>query len=99
MCDSLSKVCEDEALNWEIEKAEIVKCICKLKNNKTGGSDGLVGELLKYGGSGMVYLLEHYLELSGMRRLYLRNGERGSLLIYLRKVIRKNQVITGVLRY
>ena len=24
---------------------------------KTGGSDGLVGELLKYGGSGMVYLL------------------------------------------
>ena len=28
------------------------------KNNKTGGSDGLVSELLKYGGSGMVYLLE-----------------------------------------
>ena len=28
-----------------------------LKNNKTGGSDGLVGELLKYGGSGMVNLL------------------------------------------
>ena len=59
MCGSLSKVCEDEALDREIEKAEIVKCICKLKNNKTGGSDGLVGELLKYGGSGMVYLLEH----------------------------------------
>ena len=71
----------------EIEKAEIVKCICKLKNNKTGGSDGLVGELLKYDGSGMVYLLSIYLELCGMRRLYLRNGERGSLLIYLRKVI------------
>ena len=31
--------------------------ICKLKNNKTGGSDGLVGELLKYGGVGMVNLL------------------------------------------
>ena len=28
-------------------------------NNKTGGSDGLVGELLKYDRSGMVYLLEH----------------------------------------
>ena len=25
-----------------------MKCICKLKNNKTRGSDGLVGELLKY---------------------------------------------------
>ena len=43
--------------------------------------------------------IKFYLELSGMRRLYLRNGGRGSLLIYLRKVIRKNQVITGVLRY
>ncbi len=98
MCGSLCKVCEDEALDREIEKAEIVKCICKLKNNKTGGSDGLVGELLKYGGSGFT-CWSIYLELSGMRRLYLRNGERGSLLIYLRKVIRKNQLITGVLRY
>ena len=29
----------------------------KLKNNKTRGSDGLVGEFLKYGGSGMIDLL------------------------------------------
>ena len=29
-----------------------------LKNNKTGGSDGFVGALPKYGGSGMVSLLE-----------------------------------------
>ena len=33
------------------------KCICKLENNKTGGSDGLVGELLKYEGVGRVDLL------------------------------------------
>ena len=46
MCGSLSKVCEDEALDREIGKAEIVKCIGKLKNNKTSSSDGLVGELL-----------------------------------------------------
>ena len=52
---SMSELCEDEFLDKEIEKGEIVKCI---KNNKTGGSDGLVGELLKYGGSGMVNLLE-----------------------------------------
>ena len=35
---------------------------CRLRKEVTelvrGGSDGLVGELLKYGGSGMVYLLE-----------------------------------------
>ena len=96
MCGSLSKVCEDEALDREIEKAEIVKCICKLKNNKTGGSDGLVLSMVA---REWFTCWSIYLELSGMRRLYLRNGERGSLLIYLRKVIRKNQVITGVLRY
>ena len=49
-------MCGDETLDREIE---IVKCIRRLRNNKTGSSDGLVGELLKYGGSGMVYLFEH----------------------------------------
>ena len=37
---------------------EITKCLRNLKNSKTGGSDGIVGELLKYGGSGMIDLLE-----------------------------------------
>ena len=40
----MSESCEDDYL--DIEKGEIVKCIRKLKNNKTGESDGLVGELL-----------------------------------------------------
>ena len=43
-------------LDREIELGEIAKCVRKLKNN-IGGSDGLVGELLKYGGSGMIELL------------------------------------------
>ena len=50
--------CEDDILDREIDSAEISRCLRKLKNNKTGGSDGLVGELLKYGGSGMVDLLQ-----------------------------------------
>ena len=33
------------------EPTKIARCLPSLKNNKTGGSDGLVGELLKYGGS------------------------------------------------
>ena len=33
-------------------------CVWKLKNNKTGGIDGLVGKLLKYGGSGMIDFLQ-----------------------------------------
>ncbi len=52
----MSNACEDSILDREIEPAEIARCFYSLKN-KTGGSDGLVGELLRYGGSGMVNLL------------------------------------------
>ena len=48
-CMSSSILCEDEYLHGEFCEWEIEKCICKLKHNKTGGNDGLVGELLKYG--------------------------------------------------
>ena len=53
-CCIMSSACEDSILDREIEPAEIARCLHSLK---TGGSDGLVGELLKYGGSGMVNLL------------------------------------------
>ena len=55
---SLSEEAGDAFLDKEVEKGEITKCVRKLKNNKTGGSDGIVGELLNYGGSGIVDLLE-----------------------------------------
>ena len=54
----MSEEAGDTFLDKEIETGEIAKCVRKLKNNKTGGSDGIVGELLKYGESGMVDLLE-----------------------------------------
>ena len=37
---------------------KLKKCSKSLKNNKTGGNDGLVGELFKYGGKGMANLLK-----------------------------------------
>ena len=46
-CVETSVHCEDGILDREIDLSEISRCIRKLKNNKTGGSDGLVGELLK----------------------------------------------------
>ena len=55
---SLSEEVEDSVLDKEIEKGEIAKCLRNLKNSKTGGSDGIVGELLKYNGWGMADLLE-----------------------------------------
>ena len=57
-CSSVSNACEDSVLDREIEREEIAVCVRKLKNNKTGGSDGLVGRLLQYGGSGMIDLLQ-----------------------------------------
>ena len=44
----------ESGLDKEIESGETAKCV---KNNKSGGSDGLVREFLKYGGSGMIELL------------------------------------------
>ena len=57
-CSNLSEVSENDRLDRQIDREEIAQCVKKLKNNKTGGCDGIVGELLKYGGSGMVCLLE-----------------------------------------
>ena len=95
----MSESCEDDHLHIAKEKGEIVKCIRKLKTNKTGGNNGLVGELLKYGGSGMVRLLEQLFQLSGMRKPFLGNGERSLSLICLRKVIGRIQVIIQVSLY
>ena len=54
----VSDMYDGAVLDRPIEKEEIAQCIRRLKNNKTGGNDGLVGELLKYGGAAMVDLLE-----------------------------------------
>ena len=95
-CVETSVDCEDSILDKEIDLTEISRCIRKLKNNKTGGSDGLVGELLKYGGSPMVNLLQLLFPLFGVKRWYIHNGVKTLLLICLRKVIKRNQVITEV---
>ena len=55
----MSSLQKDKVLDRRITYAEIKKCNSKsLKNNKTGGSDGLVGDLFKYGGKGMANLLK-----------------------------------------
>ena len=54
---SLSEEVADSVIDKEIEKGEIA-VLGILTNSKTGGNDGIVGELLKYSGSGMVDLLE-----------------------------------------
>ena len=59
----MSSARKDKVLDRDISYAEIKKCLKSLKNNKTGGNDGLVGELFKYGGSGMANLLKALYEV------------------------------------
>ena len=61
----------------EIEKGEITKCLRNLKNSKTGGSDGIVGELLKYGGFGMVDLLEQLFSVIWQEEIVPRQWREG----------------------
>ena len=82
---SMSELCEDDRLDIVIEKDEIVKCIRKLKNNKTGGSDGLVGELLKYGGSGMVCLLEQLFSVVWHEETVPRQWREGLIVNLFKK--------------
>ena len=66
----MSEEVADCLLDKEIEKDEIAKCLRNLKNSKTGGSDGIVGELLKYGGLRMVDLLEQLFSV-----IYMAGGD------------------------
>ena len=67
-----------------VEFQEIARCVRKLKNNKTGGSDGLVGELLKYGGSGMIHLLHKLFEVVWSEELVPQKWREGYLHVLLR---------------
>ena len=64
------------------------------KANKTSDSDGLVGELLKYGGSGMVYLLEYLFGVVWQEEVVPKEW-RERLIVKIRKV----QVVIEVLCY
>ena len=66
------------------------KCVRKLKNNKTGGSDGLVGELLKYGGSGMVDLLEQLFSVIWQEEIVPRQWRDGLIVNIFKKGDREN---------
>ena len=76
-----------------------VKCIRKHKNNKTGGSDGLVGELLKYGGSGMVCLLERLLRIVWHEETIPRQWREGLIVNLFKKGAGRIRVIIEVSLY
>ena len=81
----MSEEAGDAFLDKEVEKGEIAKCVRKLKINKTGGSDGIVGELLKYGGSGMVDLLEQLFSVIWQEEIVPRQWRDGLIVNIFKK--------------
>ena len=67
---------------------------CVLESNKTGGSDALVGELLKYGGSGTIELLKQLFTLIWREELVSPQWRKG-LIVNLRREIRRILGIIG----
>ena len=84
---SLSEEVTNSLLDKEIEKGEIAKCLRNLKNSKTGGSDGTVGELLKYRGSGIVDLLEQLFSVSYMAGGDCPQEMEGGLIVNIFKKV------------
>ena len=82
---SLSEEAGDALLDKEREKSEIAKCVRKLKNNKTGGSDGIVDELLKYSGSGLVDLLEQLFSVIWQEEIVPRQWREGLVVNIFKK--------------
>ena len=76
---------ENDRLDRQIDREEIAPCVKKLKNNKTGGCDGIVGELFKYGGSGMVCLLEQLFSAIWREELVPRQWREGLIVNLFKK--------------
>ena len=90
---------KDLDLDNEMKESEIFRCIKKLKNNKTGGGDGIVSELLKYRGVGMVKMLGKLYALTWKEECVPMKWREGLIVSLLKKGIRKIQVIIEVLRF
>ena len=72
-------------LDGELRNRKIEKCVCKFKNNKTGGSDGLVGELLKYGGGGIVDLLHQLFKVVWYKETIPKQWREGPIVHLFKK--------------
>ena len=81
----LSSLNVDDGLDKEVDSAEIKYCIRKLKNNKTGGNDGFVGEMFKYGGYGMVELLKLLFEVVWTEECVPRQWRQGLIVNLFKK--------------
>ena len=65
--------------------SKMKKMIIVRSNNKTGGSDGLVGELLKYGGVGMMNLLHQLFKVVWYKETIPKQWREGLIVNLFKK--------------
>ena len=63
-----------EHLDRDISALEIEYVMKSLRNRKASGSDGIAGELIKYGGNGMIMMLKNQFNSYGIVSTFLNNG-------------------------
>ena len=61
--ERLSVDITNEHLDRDISALEIEYVMKLLRNRKASGSDGIAGELIKYGGNGMIMMLKELFKL------------------------------------
>ena len=86
-CHRCSVEHDDPVLDREIELQEIARCVRKLKK--------FVGELLKYGGSGMIHLLHKLIEVVWSEELVPPKWREGLIVNLVKKGDERILVIIG----
>ena len=84
-----------EMLDQKITTAEVSHAIRTIKNNKSAGADGIVGELIKYGGNVMCDMLVTLFNLEWHSE-FVPCFQLESLIVYLRRKIGMMLVIIEV---
>ena len=86
-----------EHLDSDISSLEIEYVMESLRNRKASGSDGIAGELIEYGGNGMIVMLKELFQLIWDSE-YIPERWGEGMIAYSKKVIEKIQVITEAFR-
>ena len=86
-------------LDQTITLAEINNVVKAIKNNKSPGSDGIIGELIKYGGQFMCEMLLTLFNLAWSNEFVPGYWREGLIVSLFKKEIGKTLVIIEVLHY
>ena len=73
-------------LNSVISEEEVTQAIRNLKSGKTSGTDGILAEMLKAGGTNIIHFWSNCLIASSILEYILMNGQKRSSFLCTKKV-------------